>query len=355
MKTLSKQQQDILLDYFFECATQDEAATAKKLLETHSGAREFYDKLHHSLSALENLDHKEHAVCPDHLVEKTLEKLYSHQSLDSVSTNKLGQLLAGESEKVVTKRPTFWRSFAETVSIAAAIVIVSGLFVPVTRQMRAQAWQTACQANLNNISRGIAQYAGDSQGFLPSVPTKAGNPWWKVGSKEPQNQSNTRHVWILVKGNYVAPKIFICPGSCTGSRNTPVLNPDTIQSMSDFPDRRCITYSFQLISDTNKALLPSSPTPLMSDVNPIFESCIMLPKDVAKAGFDPVKLNEKLLKANSSSHRGRGQNIMFSDGTVKFTSQRVVDQNDDIFTLRGKDTYQGTEAPTQAKDVFLVP
>lgn len=344
-----------MLDFYFDCASQEEAGIAKQLLETHPGAQEYYNRLHHSLSALEHLDHEEHTSCPDHLVEQTLEKLYSHQSSnESISAGKLEQLLASESEKIVTKRPSFWRSFTEAISVAAAIVIFSGLFVPVTRQMRAQAWQTACQANLNKVSQGIAQYAGDNQGSLPAVATKAGNPWWKVGSTQPQNQSNTRHVWLLVKRNYVNPKVFVCPGNCN-STNMPALENAEIQNMPDFPDRRYITYSFQLICDTNKAVLPNSRTPLMSDVNPIFETCLKAPKDFSKAEFDPVKLNEKLRKANSSSHRGKGQNVMFSDGTVKFTSQRILDQNDDIFTVQGRDTYQGTETPSCDKDVFLVP
>lgn len=353
MKTLSKHQQDILLDYYFECASQEDANTAKQLLLTHRGAREFYDKLSHSLSALEHLDAHTPPSCPDHLVEQTLGKLYNHQSVDSASTNRLGQLLAGESEKIVTKRPSFWRSFSESISIAAAIVILSGLFVPITRQMRAQAWQAACQANLGGIAKGVAQYAGDNQGFLPAVPTKAGNPWWKVGSKEPQNQSNTRHVWLLVKRNYADPKSFICPGTC--SRCLPALEKEQIQSLLDFPDRRYITYSFKLISDMNHARMPSFSSPLMSDANPLFEMCVKCPKGMAGAEFNPVQLNEKLRRANSSSHRGRGQSVMFSDGGVKFTSQRVFNDNDDIFTLHGRDVYQGTETPAGEKDIFLVP
>ncbi len=342
-----------MLDFYFDCAGQEESDEARKLLESHKGAQEFYQKLNHSLVALEHLDNDINPCCPDHLVQETLEKLYSHQP--PASADRLNQLLADENEKIVTKRQSFWRSFAEAVSVAAAIVILSGVFVPVTRQMRAQAWQTACQANLNKISQGIAQYAGDNNGALPAVETKAGNPWWKVGSTHPQNQSNTRHVWILVKGNYIKqPKVFACPGNCN-SKSLPILEQDKLQSMSDFPDRRYITYSFQLISDTNKAILPSSRIPLMSDVNPIFEKCVKIPKDYAKAEFDPVKLSEKLLKVNSSSHRGKGQNIMFSDGTVKFTSKRVLDQNDDIFTVQGRDTYMGTETPSCEKDVFLVP
>jgi len=358
MKTLSKQEQDVLLDFYFDCASQAEAEVARHLLDTNRGAQEFYNKLNHSLSALENLDAQEHSSCPEHLVEQTLQKLYSHQSSEpsqeSFSTVKLGQLLAGESEKIVTKRPSFWRSIGEAASVAAAFAILSGLFVPVTRQMRAQAWQTACQANLGSVSRGISEYAGDNRGLLPAVATTAGNPWWKVGSTEPQNQSNTRHVWLLVKGNYVKPQAFICPGSCR-SRNMPNIEAEKIKSLPDFPDRRYITYSFKLICDTNKAVLSSSSTPLMSDINPIFETCFKTPGDYSKSGFEAVKLSEKLLKANSSSHRGRGQNVMFSDGTIKFTSQRVFQQNDDIFTLQNQDTYQGTETPGSDADVFLVP
>ena len=351
MDTLNKEQRDVLLDYYFECASEQENKIAKELLESHQGAIEFYNRLNHSLSALEHLDHEVCATCPDHLVEKTLEKLYSHTTQTSGS-NQLEKLLQAESEKIVTKRPSFWRNFAEAVAVAAGVVILSSLFVPVTRQMRATASQTACQANLSKIARGITQYAGENNNFLPAVATKAGNPWWKVGSTEPQNQSNTRHVWLLVKKNYLEPEVFVCPGT---RENQIKLDRAQIAGLSDFPNRRYITYSFKLISEPNKAFYPSNAAPLMSDINPIFETCLKNPGNLSKSEFNPITLSEKLLKINSSSHRGKGQNVMFSDGTVRFTSQRVHDQNDDIFTLKNCNTYCGTETASSDKDVFLVP
>ena len=351
MDKLNKAQRDVLLDYYFECADQRESEIAKELLESHQGAVEFYNRLNHSLSALEHLDHEACAVCPDHLVEKTLEKLYSHTA-QTAPVSQLDKLLQAESEKIVTKRPSFWRSLAEAAAVAAGVIILSSLFVPVTRQMRAMAWQKACQANLSKIAQGVTRYAGENSNFLPAVATKAGNPWWKVGSTEPQNQSNTRHVWLLVKKNYVEPEVFVCPG---GTReNLMKLDRAQIASLSDFPDRRYITYSFKLICEPNKAFYPSSATPLMSDTNPIFETCLKNPGCISKSEFDPITLSEKLLKINSSSHRGKGQNVMFSDGTVKFTSQRVFGQ-DDIFTVKDQQVYRGTEMPTCEKDVFLVP
>ncbi|PKL46521.1 MAG: hypothetical protein CVV39_07115 [Planctomycetes bacterium HGW-Planctomycetes-1] len=352
MDKLNKEQRDILLDYYFECAGQQESETAKELLETHQGAIEFYNRLHHSLSALEHLDHEVCASCPDHLVEKTLDKLYSHTA-KTEPISQLDKLLHAESEKVVTKRPSFWRNFAEAAAVAAGVVILSGIFVPVTKQMRAMAWQAACQANLAKIAQGITGYANENSNFLPAVATKAGNPWWKVGSTQPQHQSNTRHVWVLVKNNYAEPQLFVCPG---GTREKlPALSQTQIANLSDFPNRRYITYSFKLISEPNKAKYPLSAAPLMSDTNPIFETCLQNPGCVDKNEFDPITLSEKLLKINSTSHRGKGQNVMFSDGAVRFTSQRVFGSDDDIFTVKDRQVYRGTETTSSETDVFLVP
>ena len=356
MDTLTKQQRDILLDYYFECANEQETETAKRLLETHKGAAEFYNKLHHSLSALDHLDHETHANCPDYLVEKTLERLYLHHS-ETVESGWLENLLRAESEKIVTKRQSFWRNFAEAATIAAGVFIIASIFVPVTRQMRAQASKTACQANLSRVSRGIVQYGNEHNDFLPAVTTKAGSPWWKVGSTGPENQSNTRHLWLLVKQDYLQPKDFVCPGQSRKNSLNPNLSEAQIAQLSDFPGRQYITYSFKLICDPNKAVRSRTRTPLMADINPLFESCFKIksPDSLAKSEFEPVTLSKRLLRANSSSHRGKGQNILYSDGTVEFTSQRIFGQDDDIFTVKDQQVYRGIETPSCETDVFLVP
>ena len=356
MDTLTKEQRDVLLDYYFECADQRESQTARELLEHHRGAIEFFHKLHDSLSPLEHLDTEEHKNCPDHLVEKTLAKVYSHNhnnDNERVSVGQLEKLLQAESEKIVTKQPSFWRNFTEAAAIAAGVFVFFSIFVPITRHMRADSWQTACQANLAKISQGFAQYAGDNKGFLPAVATKAGSPWWKVGSAGQENQSNTRHLWLLVRNGYLEPEAFSCQGCRRGK--TVRLDRTQVGKLFDFPDRRYISYSFKLIYDPNKAIVPQKTTPLMSDANPIFESYLNTPDCLLKGEFEPVRVSEKLLRINSYNHRSKGQNIMFSDGTVRFTSQRIFDQNDDIFTVRDLTVYHGNEKPTCETDIFLVP
>ncbi|MHB0946381.1 MAG: hypothetical protein ACYC3B_04365 [Sedimentisphaerales bacterium] len=355
MDTLTKEQRDILLDYYFECANQNESEIARGLLENHQGAVEFFSRLHDSLSPLEHLNTENDTNCPDHLVEKTLAGIYSQsQSSDEpVSVNRLKKLLAEESQKVATKRSSFWKGLAETVGVAAAILIMSGIFVPVSRNMRAHAWQTACQANLSKIARGFTQYAGDNQGFLPAVATKAGSPWWRVGSEGQESQSNTRHLWLLVRNGYAEPEAFTCQGCARGK--TIKLDRGQLVKLPDFPNRRYISYSFKLISDSNRAAYPKSATPLMSDANPIFESCLKTQTCLSKGEFEPIRVCEKLAKINSYNHRTKGQNIMFSDGAVRFTTQRIFGQNDDIFTVRDLNIYRGNEKPNTEADIFLVP
>lgn len=361
MDTLTKQQRDILLDYYFECASQQEIVAAQSLLSSHEGAIEFYEKLNHSLSALEHLDHSHDSNCPEHLVENLLDKVYADTSgIEAGSIDQLGKLLKAESEKdasssnsVVTTRTSFWRSILETAAVAAGILILSGLFVPVTRNMRAHAWQAACQANLANISQGVTQYASDHAGYMPAVATTPGNPWWKVGSTQPENHSNTRHIWLLVKNNYVSSEAFLCRG-CNREKVIK-LSPAQAAGLFDFPDRRFISYSSKLICEPNRALMPKRVMPLMSDANPIFEASLNQPNSLSRRELGPIELSERLLKLNSSNHRSKGQNIMFSDGTVKFITQRVFDGNDDIFTVTNLRIYRGTERPACEKDVFLVP
>ena len=355
MDSLSREQRDVLLDYYFDCASDDEVSTAKSLIVDYEGAAEFYEKLGHSLSALDQLDHETDDNCPDHIVENTLAKLYEHH--EQAAGEKLGGLLDVESQKIVTTRPSFWRSMVEVGAIAAMIMIFSGVFVPVTRHMRAQAWKTACNFNLSRIAKGIETYADDNNGNLPVLATAAGAPWWKVGSKETPNNSNTRNLWLLVQNDYLRPEVFVCPGRAQGKATQ--LDKSMVKKYRDFPDRRYVTYSFKLICDPSKAKWPNRSTPLMADSNPIFDKCGGKGVDfrrLDRSEFDPIKLCEKLIRANSINHRSKGQNVMFSDGSTRFLRKRFVGNSlDDIFTVTGLSEYRGVERPSCESDIFLVP
>lgn len=348
MHTLSTEQRGLLLDYYFGCASTEQAASAKELIATHDGASQFYLKLEHALSKLDHLHDEQE--CPQHLITSTIGKVEAHHQETTAGEETLKGLLEAEQKRPVTTRPSFWRNFAGVAAAAAAIVIISGIYVPVTQNMRAKAWTASCGANLQRINQGIARYANDNDNKLPAVTLSAGAPWWKVGAQGSENHSNTRNLWLLVQQGYVEPEQFVCSARTEGRAIQ--LDRDLAEKYKDFPERRYVTYSFKLICDQNQKAWPTTSTALMADLNPVFEGFDYIDKKSA-----PVKLSDKLLRANSKNHRGKGQNVMFSDGSVEFVKQRTVGlDNDDIFTVQNVvDAYQGVEVPSCLTDTFLVP
>ena len=88
----------------------------------------------------------------------------------------------------------------------------------------------------------------------------------------------------------------------------------------------------------------------MADKNPLF------------AEFDAEKQSEldlsaapALLQANSPNHGAGGQNVLFNDGSVRFSESRYLGPAlDDIFTIKNTSRYYGNELP-QDDDIFIAP
>ena len=93
---------------------------------------------------------------------------------------------------------------------------------------------------------------------------------------------------------------------------------------------------------------------LMADLNPIAEE---LPTDYSAQVN--LRLSENLLRSNSRNHGGRGQNVLFTDGSVQFLRRRHTNSsNDDIYTTEEMSngcSIRGYERPSCETDAFLAP
>ena len=98
------------------------------------------------------------------------------------------------------------------------------------------------------VCTAAAEVAGEqTEQAPPSPPTlaaAAGDPWWKVGAQGDENHSNTRNMYLLVKGEYVKLSDFVCPGSKCERKSE--VDPAELQTYKDFPSRNCVTYSFRI-------------------------------------------------------------------------------------------------------------
>ena len=343
MSPLNNLQKELLFDYCIGLTTEKESAQAQKLISSDKQAADIYEKLKTTLAPLESLEAEQ---CPGELVEGTIWRLKnaaraSHLSLES--------LLAKEQTKEVASGSNFWRGLGELVAAAAAVVIFTAVLVVPLNFARQKAWQQRCQLNLRQIGEGVNQYGSDYGDSLPTVATTTGAPWWKVGYQGRENHSNTRHIWLLPKGEYVEPKYFVCPGKTQG--RFVKFGPQMTKNYNDFPSRDSINYSLRVRCNKSVGRTAGAPKALMADLNPLFER---LPQNFAN-DFK-LELDKKLLELNSINHGRRGQNVLFCDGSSRFVKKRQVGiTEDDIFTLQDTNVYEGTEVPSCETDAFLAP
>jgi len=352
MKSLSTEDKETILDYYFRCGPDEHIDRARELIVSDPRAAELYTKLEMSLKQLDSVKYE---PCPDNLAELTIARLKHTASESQIH---LENLLASEQKKtagnlklLATDRQSFWRRFSEVAAVAAAILLIISVSVPSFSRMRQMAWKMVCDTHLQRIGLGIANYAQDHNGNLPYVATSAGSPWWKIGDTGPKNQSNTRHLWLLAKDDYVDSKNFVCPGR-KNARAVKLSRPH-MQKLHDFPAREYISFSFRFTCDKMTRPRKNDRTVLLADLNPVFEKIFDSSQDQPVQKSITIRLSNNLLKMMSTSHAGRGQNILFGDGHVKFIKVRNV-AGDDIYTVNGISIYSGCETPASG-DIFLAP
>ncbi len=345
MTSLSNLQKQLLFDYSIGLTSEEGTAEAQALISSNEEAAEIYSKLKAALAPLESLESE---PCPDELAEGTIYRLNNYARSSQLQ---LQQLLATEQTRKVTTRTQFWRNLAEMAAVAAVILFFAGVLISPLSYARQKSWEYRCSKQLKRIGQGINQYISDFGGKLPAVATAAGSPWWKVGRPGEENHSNTRHIWLLVKYGYVNnPADFVCPGRSQGRALQ--FDPSKVKKYNDFPARRYVSYSFQIMYRESKKAYTLGPKVLMGDLNPLFER---LPKDYSRSL--KLRLNKDLLTLNSINHNRRGQNILFGNGSVKFIIERHIG-DDDIFTLQEMFQgceIQGCEVPSCETDAFLAP
>lgn len=348
MTPLNSQQQQLLFDYSLGLTSAEENAEAEGLLASNAEALLIHQAFK---AALEPLDSLEHQVCPADLEERTLNRLCQAAQLAS-EQDRLEAVPAGEATDSKTIKIPFWRNWGDIAAAAAAIILFVGVLLPTLNFARERYFQTRCQAQLAGIYQGLAEYAADNEGRLPTVAVEPGSPWWKVGYQGDENHSNSRRAWQLVRQGYVPLERFVCPGR-SESRGLP-FEAVKIQKYNDFPDRAYIQFSTRLAGPQSPERYLTEDTVLFADLNPIAER-------FPASYTEPLRLrlNRELLSANSTSHGRRGQNVLLYGGSVRFVRERFIDgSEDDFYTLdEMSDGTQvtGREVPSCETDAFLIP
>ncbi len=347
MSSLSREDKDVILDFYFRCADEESINRGRDLVAANSEAAVLYARLEETLTQLDSI---KYGPCPENLVELTVARLKLAASSGQTQLHELLELerkkdsaLQRQVRHGVSVPWSFRENLIKVSALAAGILIVVSIAFPALSNMRQKAWRVTCTDRLKNVGAGFIRYVSENDDRIPYVATTAGARWSR-GEKG----SNTRHPFLLLKKQYLTPRDFICPGN----RNAAALNipVDLLANYDDFPSTNNFSFSFRIMCDKSSKRLNGRLFIVMSDLNPVFESLCTnnstLPVDTQRTG--------KLIRQLSSNHRGKGQNILRSDGTVEYVTGRLI-QGDDIFTINGVVIYEGREVPCEPEDTFLAP
>ena len=289
---------------------------------------------------------------PAGLAERTLALVAQRGSTEKALAAMAARQPGSGADRSGSRTRWVLSNLRDLVAVAACLALVFMVWQPGVRQARQRAQQVECAAQLRMTGQGLAEYSGDHGGSLPYVAQKPNTAWWYVAGPDQQSGSNTRNVYMLVRGGYRPVDAFGCPAVRRERRVR--ISPEMLKQMQDFASRDDVNYSFRLMVDQlGRRLDGSADTPVMTDQNPLFDPAHF---DSSRQSELDLAGNSFLLKSNSPNHRRRGQNVLYNSGAVQFIDNRFMGPGqDDIFTIQSTTRYRGTERPKSANDVFIAP
>ncbi|MHC4343692.1 MAG: hypothetical protein ACYSUP_03315 [Planctomycetota bacterium] len=274
-------------------------------------------------------------------------------------------------------------TLSELVVMFVVVLLLVGVLIPGLYRSRATAIRLLCRTNLEGIGRAMTTFANGNAGRYPraggegSTWTDNGVLWDWIGGRSgtedeafgivrdpytgeiitPGEATVTSSFYLLVKYSMATPKQFVCRGDVgavewrfeehydarriemdmrrafdfgangrTYGRSGPQLPyPGEVVSYSyHMPYSQPYYIETFVITD----MYPSA-SPVCADRNPYLDkNSPELPGDA-----------NGIRSYNSASHFGRGQNVLYKDGHVRFETSPIVGlAGDNIYTYR--DTYE---------------
>jgi len=273
----------------------------------------------------------------------------TERTMEAVVAARQRQRFARQVEMLAEPRRSIGVSWRRAAAVAAVFLIAFSLVAPVLDQNKKHGQQLADRAALMTAGSAFQRYAVDHDGMMPRGQTSAGTPWNAVGSPNVQPigpiRSNSAHLYILVRDRYLTADQLASPTN----PHTPAPGVMTPQHR-DWLSPQAVPYSYQ--NQSTAAPIPLRANPrlaILANKNPLF-----VVDDHGRVVFNP----SAQLDRASLAHGGRGQNVLFADGSVTWTVSPVMKDGDNLWVITGVRHYQGTEAPDEAhrtEESHLVP
>lgn len=246
-----------------------------------------------------------------------------------------------------------WR---DVVSAAAVLLIATSVLWTIGGAMSHYQSRASCLSGLRGVATAMGQYGKDFRDELPiATASLGGAKWWDVKRDAPV--SNASNLYTLPRTGYTTPAELACagnPGACRSGLCEP--------GAMDWSCLDEISYSYQIMfGERRPKWNDSSRHVVLADRSPVVRRAVR---------GEAVRPEE-----NSANHDGRGQNVLFSDGSAVWMPTPTTEAGDNIwlpkprvFEVRvsrapgGPDSdgasvirIEGREVPQDPDDAFVGP
>jgi len=248
--------------------------------------------------------------------------------------------------------PAFTFRIGDLLAVAAAVLICASLAIPMLSQNRTDANRIACASHQNLAGRGVFQYAADHGQMMPRGAVRKNGVWYNVGKDavgpDGNIESNSAHLRLIVRYGYVHANTLNCPGN-------PAASFDTRQDAVDWQDSSKISFSYITQYGDPIRIDRNSKVTILTDKNPLFRIYTG-----PKAQLEFLGTGGNIENISALHQEAGGQNVLYSDGSVDWTTRPVNRAGDNLWVIRGpegqdKMDYDGTEVPVDPDDAFHIP
>ncbi len=320
--------EELLLAWHLDRLSAEDRSWIEQELDKDAALRKSSERLGR---ILQPLDSWQVQAAPPSLADKTL--LYVNKAVETQALSAASPVRGG-----ILHSP-FLRG-RELVAAAACLLLLVGTLWPGLSMLRERSQRVMCAGNLGSIFRGAGVYQETFAGALPYAGGVERSCWLPSGPTDRPFLSNSRHLFLLVKLNQgPKPGDFLCPAD----RNAKPMTAEDLAGRVDFASAANVSYDSLNLCGPRPNIRPPMPLVYVSDPNPLFIDARF------NRSVDPDK-------TNSPAHRGRGQNILTTDGRAEFMRTPFFGpQKDNVWLAGNIRYYTGTESPVSENDVQLVP
>jgi len=272
---------------------------------------------------------------PD-LVSRTLVKIQNHIDQDEAAMNFASPARGGFSLR-----------WSDLISVAATLLLVASVTLPIMSGLRSNAQKTQCFGNMQAAANAFGLYTGSNRDMLPMATAGLGPTWMDVGSTP--DRSNSSNLYTLIRTKLADLNDLACPSNPNAATG------DADPNAWDWRSLKEISYSYRIMPPGGmRASSPSQPVRvvLLADRSPVILRVV---------NHSPVIPEE-----NSPNHKGSGQHMLMLDGASIWAGSPVINDHDNIWLPRPIEKIishertrlgiiQGSEMPDGPTDAFVGP